>query len=95
MNRVQEKAFMAIVNKILQQGINIKTEKISYKWYQSVHGKSVVFRASGKFLELLLRKDANAGGKVEDINTHETKLSQVCPVRGVETLSSTLFPNLS
>ena len=67
-----------LVNRILQEGKTIKTEKINYKWFQSLHGKSVGLRAPGMFVEILRRKAENAGGQVEDIDTKKTKLSQVC-----------------
>ncbi len=67
-----------LVNKILREGHIVKTEKISYKWFQSLHGKSVGLRAPGMFVEILKRKAENAGGKVEEVNTITTKLSQSC-----------------
>ena len=67
-----------LVNEILQVGNHIKTEKISYKAFQKLFGSSVGLRAPGMFVETLRRKAENAGGKVEDINTYRTKLSQAC-----------------
>ncbi len=67
-----------LVNEILQIGTHIKTEKLSYKAFQRLFGKSVGLRAPGMFIEKLRRKAENAGGKVEEINTYRTKLSQAC-----------------
>ena len=73
-----------LVNRILKEGKYIKTEKISYKWFQSLYGSSIGMRAPGMFVEHLRRKAENAGGKVEEINTRTTKLSQVCHCGKVE-----------
>jgi len=59
-------------------GTNVKTKKLSYKAFQRLYGSSVGLRAPGMFLEILRRKAANAGGRVEEINTYRTKLSQAC-----------------
>jgi hypothetical protein len=67
-----------LANEILQVGAHIKTEKLSYKAFQKLYGSSVGLRAPGMFIEKLRRKAENAGGKVEDINTYRTKLSQAC-----------------
>ena len=67
-----------LANEILQKGNHIKTEKLSYKAFQKLYGSSVGLRAPGMFIEKLRRKAENAGGKLEDINTYRTKLSQVC-----------------
>lgn len=65
-------------NKILSIGNIIKTEKLSYRSFQKNYGRSVTVRAPGMLVEQLIRKAANAGGRVEDINTRKTKLSQTC-----------------
>ncbi len=67
-----------LVNEILQIGNHIKAEKLSYKSFQKLYGKSVGLRAPGMFVEHLRRKAENAGGQVEDISTWKTKLSQTC-----------------
>jgi len=67
-----------LVNHILRIGNEIKTEKISYKAFQKLYGSSVGLRAPGMFVERLKRKAENAGGKVEEINTWKTRLSQTC-----------------
>ncbi len=65
------KAIIALANKI-------KTEKISYRFFQKAFGKSVNFRGPSLFLEILKRKAENAGGYLEEFNTKTTCLSQVC-----------------
>jgi transposase len=67
-----------MANKILAQGNQIKTEKLSYKSFQKNFGRSVSVRAPGMFVTLLTRKAENAGGSVEPIKTRNTKLSQTC-----------------
>ncbi len=68
-----------MVNQIVSIGNTIKTEKLSYKgWQKGLYGKSIGLRAPGMFVEILRRKAENAGGKVEEINTYKTKLSQAC-----------------
>lgn len=67
-----------LVNEILRTGSHIKTEKLSYKAFQRLFGSSVGLRAPGMFVELLKRKAENAGGKVEEVSTYKTKLSQAC-----------------
>jgi hypothetical protein len=57
---------------------HIKTEKFKYKAFQRLFGSSVGLRAPGMFVELLKRKAENAGGKVEEVSTYKTKLSQAC-----------------
>ena len=69
----------ALANELLGIGTHIKTEKISYKgWQKGLYGKSIGLRAPAMFMEILRRKAENAGGKVEEINTYKTKLSQAC-----------------
>ncbi|MEM9737896.1 MAG: zinc ribbon domain-containing protein, partial [Bacteroidota bacterium] len=46
--------------------------------FQKLYGKSVGLRAPGMLIERLKRKAENAGGRVEEINTWSTKLSQTC-----------------
>jgi transposase len=67
-----------MANEILALGSTIKTEKLSYKSFQKLFGSSVGLRAPGMFVSILKRKAENAGGKVEEINTWKTKLSQTC-----------------
>ena len=65
-----------LCNRILAQGKEIKTEKLSYVAFQKLFGRSVKVRAPGMFVTMLTRKAVNAGGSVTQINTRNTKLSQ-------------------
>jgi transposase len=67
-----------LVNSILRTGDTIKLEKLSYKAFQKLFGKSVGKRAPGMFVSHLKNKAERAGGKVVEIPTHSTKLSQTC-----------------
>jgi putative transposase len=66
------------VNRILAQGNIIKLERLSYRAFQKMYGKSVGFRGPGTFVALLRRKAANAGAEVDEFSTQTTRLSQVC-----------------
>ena len=68
----------ALANHVLRLGNHIKTEKLSYKGWQKQWGRSIGLRAPGMFVTLLKRKAENAGGRVEEINTYKTALSQTC-----------------
>ena len=74
----RKRAHGVLANKILELGTNIKTEKLSYKAFQKLFGKSVSRRAPGMFISMLRRKAENAGGKVTEFSTKSTKLSQTC-----------------
>lgn len=67
-----------LVNSILRQGNVFKLEKLSYKAFQKRYGFSVGRRAPGMFVAHLKRKAENAGGKVVEFPTYNTKLSQTC-----------------
>lgn len=67
-----------LVNDILKTGDVIKLEKLSYKAFQKLFGKSVGKRAPGMFVSHLRSKAERAGGRVVEIPTHSTKLSQTC-----------------
>jgi len=67
-----------LANQIISKGKVIKTEKLSYKAFQSRYGKSIGRRAPGLFLEKLRYKAANAGGEVIEFSTRSTALSQTC-----------------
>ena len=67
-----------LVNDILRTGDVIKLEKLSYKAFQKLYGKSVGKRAPGMFVSHLINKAQRAGGRVVEIPTHSTKLSQTC-----------------
>ena len=68
----------SLINSLLSQGNIINTEKLSYKNWQKLFGKSINFRAPGLFLEKLRHKAASAGGKVIEFNPRNTALSQMC-----------------
>jgi len=74
----RKRAHGELANEILTLGKTIKTEKLSYKAFQRMFGKSVGTRAPGLFLEKLRYKAANAGGEVIEFNTRTTALSQTC-----------------
>ena len=67
-----------LVNRILALGKYIKIEKLSYRAFQCLFGKSVGFRAPGTFVSILRRKAESAGGEVIEFSTYQTKLSQTC-----------------
>ncbi len=67
-------------NVIISQGNIIKAEKIPYKSFQRIWGKSVSIRAPSMFMSGLKRKAENAGGHFYEFPTKTTKLSQICHV---------------
>jgi len=67
-----------LVNDILRGGDVIKLEKLSYKAFQKLFGKSIGKRAPGIFVSHLKNKAERAGGRVVEIPTYNTKLSQTC-----------------
>jgi putative transposase len=73
-----------LANRILGQGITIKTERISYRAFQRAFGRSVSRRAPGTFMTMLTRKAGSAGGQVIEVNTWSTALSQTCICGGRE-----------
>lgn len=67
-----------MVNSILKEGNVFKLEKLSYKAFQKLFGRSVGRRAPGMFVAHLKRKAENAGATVVEFPTYSTKLSQTC-----------------
>ena len=67
-----------MANDFLKMGSDFKIEKVSYKAFQKLWGRSVSFRAPSMFVSLLKRKAESAGGSVEEFSTYKTKLSQTC-----------------
>jgi putative transposase len=65
-------------HKTVAMGRNIKTEKLSYKAFQRMFGRSVGKRAPGGFMARLKQIAENAGESVQEFPTRETKLSQRC-----------------
>ena len=70
------------INNIIAIGKTIKTEKIPYRSWQKIYGKSVLMRAPSMFMSILKRKAENAGGSFQEFPTNTTKLSQVCHICG-------------
>jgi transposase len=67
-----------LANQIMSIGSHIHTEKLSYKAFQKMYGRSISVRAPQLFLSILTRKAESAGGSVEEFSTYHTALSQVC-----------------
>jgi hypothetical protein len=67
-----------LVSDLLALGSEFVLEKVSYKAWQKLWGRSVGFRAPGTFVSTLKRRAENAGARVREVPTRETKLSQVC-----------------
>jgi ribosomal protein L37E len=67
-----------LANEIIKAGNDIRTEKLSYRSFQKLYGKSVGLRAPGGFVQILKRKVANTCGKLTEFGTYHTKLSQTC-----------------
>ena len=67
-----------MANRILAIGAAIHTEKLSYRGFQKLYGKSISVRAPRTFLSIVTRKAESADGKVIEFSTRTTALSQVC-----------------
>ena len=67
-----------LVNQILSTGKYINLEKLSYRGWQKMFGRSVGKRAPGMFVTQLKQKAENAGGYINEFPTQTTKLSQRC-----------------
>lgn len=65
-------------NQLLQLASSIQTEKLSYKAFQKLYGKSIGRKAPSKFLKILKRKVQSQGGEFREFPTYSTKLSQTC-----------------
>ena len=65
-------------NQILQLASSIQTEKLSYKAFQKLYGKSIGRKAPSKYLNMLKRKVQSQGGEFREFPTYSTKLSQTC-----------------
>jgi hypothetical protein len=70
-----------LANDILRQGNIVQTEKISYKGFQKMFGRSVQVRGPGMFIEILKRKAESAGGELIELNTWTLKMSQYDHIR--------------
>lgn len=67
-----------LAHEILSLSNVIKLEKLSYKAFQKLFGKSVGKRAPGMFVSHLKRLAESADVQVVEFPTHSTKLSQTC-----------------
>jgi transposase len=67
-----------LVHEILRLGNTIKLEKLSYKAFQKLFGKSVGKRAPGEFVSRLKCLAESAGVTVVEFSTVKAKLSQTC-----------------
>lgn len=65
-----------LANDIIALGNIVMAEKLSYKAWQKMFGRSVGANAPSQFISTLRRKAENAGGRMIDINTRSSKLSQ-------------------
>jgi len=72
----RRRAHGELCNRILGQGNIVKTEKLSYRAFQKMFGKSVGRSAPGKFIAELRRKAERAGGKLMEFLPGKTRLSQ-------------------
>lgn len=65
-------------NEIVRRSKKVKAEKLSYKAFQKLFGRSVNRCAPGMFVTTLENKMKRYGGKFQSISTYKTKLSQTC-----------------
>ncbi len=65
-----------IVNEILRNGKDIKTENVSVKAWQKRYGKAISAKSPGFVQSELVRKAEKAGGSVHKFSTQKTALSQ-------------------
>ena len=69
-------------NAVMRLGNVLKTEKLSYRAWQKLYGKSVKVRAPGMFIQKLRHKAESAGGQLLELNTWTLKMSQYDHVSG-------------
>jgi len=67
-----------LAHRIAQVGTTITIEKISFKGWQKLYGRSVGLRAPGMFVAHLARIVAKTGGTLTEVSAYQTKLSQYC-----------------
>lgn len=65
-----------LANTIISHGNIIQTERLPYKAFQKMYGRSVKRRAPAMFINLLKRKAESAGGEFRVLNTQKLKMSQ-------------------
>lgn len=73
-----------LANNIVTKSNIVKSEKLSYKAFQKLFGRSVGKTAPSMFINKLKDKLKLYGGEFIDINTYSTKLSQTCICGNVE-----------
>ncbi|MGF6950235.1 putative transposase [Neobacillus sp. B4I6] len=78
MKEVRKQLHGRDTNQILQLASSILTEKLSYKAFQKMFGKSIGRKAPSMFLKMLKRKVESQGGRFREFPTYSTKLSQTC-----------------
>ena len=66
------------VNLIIRESRKVSAEKLSYKAFQKLYGKSVASFAPSQFITRLKDKLKLLGGEFQEIHTYTTKLSQTC-----------------
>lgn len=67
-----------LANRVMAMGHTVLAQRLSYRSFQRMFGRSVRDRAPGAFLDHVRRKAASAGGEVIEFPTKTTKLSQRC-----------------
>ena len=67
-----------MINRIVSRSYKVSSEKLSYKAFQKLYGKSIGSCAPASFNNRLKERITLLGGKYQEINTYKTKLSQTC-----------------
>lgn len=67
-----------LVNQIVSSASDVRLEKLSYKAFQRMFGRSVGKRAPGAFVAQLKRRVEQYNGVVNEFSTYRTRLSQIC-----------------
>ncbi len=67
-----------LINDILSRGNIIYLEKVSYRAWQKVYGRTINNRAPSMFVSELKRKAETGNGKIVEFLTNSTALSQTC-----------------
>lgn len=71
-----------LMNSVIRLGNLVKTEKLSYKAWQKMYGRSVKVKAPGMFIAGLKHKAESAGGELRELNTWRLKMSQYDHISG-------------
>jgi len=64
-----------LANDIISHGNIVQTERLSYRAFQKMYGRSVKRRAPSMFITLLKRKAESAGGELTVLPTEKLKMS--------------------